>query len=86
MLNILQVEYDDDDVEYLILSNEKIKFHISCEEMQKLNLKCGVPNMEQKALNYDELLGLAVSFHDCQDLEPGDLVWAKLTGIFFNLS
>ncbi|KAG1364351.1 Histone-lysine N-methyltransferase TRX1 [Cocos nucifera] len=75
-----RVEYDDDDVEYLILSNEKIKFQISCEEMQKLNLKCGVPNMEKKALNYNELLGLAVNFHDCQDLEPGDLVWAKLTG------
>ncbi|XP_019707927.1 histone-lysine N-methyltransferase TRX1 [Elaeis guineensis] len=75
-----RVEYDDDDVEYLILSKEKIKFQISCEEMQKLNLKCGVHNMEKKALNYNELLGLAVSFHDCQDLEPGDLVWAKLTG------
>lgn len=77
----MQVKYADDDVEHLILSNEKIKFHLSCVEMKDLCLKCGVPNLEKKGLNYNELLALALNFHDCQGLEPGELVWAKLTGM-----
>ncbi|XP_073001650.1 histone-lysine N-methyltransferase TRX1-like isoform X1 [Typha latifolia] len=72
------VQYDDGDMEFLTLVDERIKFHISYDELRKLNLKCGVPNVEKKG--YNELLALAVSFHDCQDLDPGDLVWAKLTG------
>ncbi|XP_042459563.1 histone-lysine N-methyltransferase TRX1-like isoform X1 [Zingiber officinale] len=75
-----RVKYVDDDVEHLILLNEKIKFHLSCVEMKDLCLKCGVPNLEKKGLNYNELLALALNFHDCQGLEPGELVWAKLTG------
>lgn len=31
----------------------------------------------------DEMLAMAAVLNDCQDLEPGDLVWAKLTGIFY---
>jgi hypothetical protein len=27
------------------------------------------------------LLALAISFHDYQSLDSGDLVWAKITGI-----
>lgn len=66
--------------------DEKIKFHISSEEMHRLNLKYDVSSMEKNGLNYNEMLALAASFDDCQDLEPGDLVWAKLTGdsIIFN--
>ncbi|WOK95128.1 histone-lysine N-methyltransferase TRX1-like [Canna indica] len=74
------VKYEDDDVEHLILLNERVKFHLSCEDMEHLRLKCGVTNLEKKGLNYNELLALALSFHGCQDLEPGELVWAKLTG------
>ncbi|XP_042452909.1 histone-lysine N-methyltransferase TRX1-like [Zingiber officinale] len=48
--------------------------------MKDLYWKCGVPNLEKKGLNYNELLALALNFHDCQGLEPGELVWAKLTG------
>ncbi|KAM0944167.1 putative [histone H3]-lysine(4) N-trimethyltransferase [Dioscorea sansibarensis] len=73
------VEYDDGDVENLVLLNEKIKFHVSPEEMECLDLKFGAPNVDNNDLNYDEMLALAAS-SDCQDLEPGDLVWAKLTG------
>jgi len=65
--------------------DEKVKFHISSEEMQHLNLKYDVSSMEKKGLNYNEMLALAASFDDCQDLEPGDLVWAKLTGILHDL-
>lgn len=74
------IEYNDGDIEHLILMDEKVKFHISSEEMQHLNLKYDVSSMEKKGLNYNEMLALAASFDDCQDLEPGDLVWAKLTG------
>ncbi|CAL9064221.1 histone-lysine N-methyltransferase TRX1-like [Musa acuminata AAA Group] len=75
-----RVEYEDGEIEHLILSSERIKFHLSCEDLEHLHLKCGVPNLEKKGPNYNELLALALSFHDCQDLEPGELVWAKLTG------
>ncbi|XP_042421325.1 histone-lysine N-methyltransferase TRX1-like isoform X2 [Zingiber officinale] len=75
-----RVKYMDDDVEHLILLNEKIKFHLSCEEMENLSLKCGLPNIEKKGIIYNELLALALNFHDCQGLEPGELVWAKLSG------
>jgi hypothetical protein len=46
--------------------------------MKCLNLKFGISNLGKKG--YDELLALAVSFHDYQGLDPGDLVWAKITG------
>lgn len=29
----------------------------------------------------EEMLALAASLDDCQDFEPGDIVWAKLTGL-----
>lgn len=74
------IEYNDGDIEHLLLLEEKIKFHISPEEMQHLNLKYDVSSIEKKGLNYNEMLALAASFDECQDLEPGDLVWAKLTG------
>ncbi|XP_020247221.1 histone-lysine N-methyltransferase TRX1-like [Asparagus officinalis] len=74
------IEYNDGDVEHLSLTDEKIKFHLSTEEVQHWNLKYDVSSREKKGLNYNEMLALAASFDDCQDLEPGDLVWAKLTG------
>jgi hypothetical protein len=46
--------------------------------MKSLNLKFGISNLDKKG--HDELLALAVSFHDYQGLDPGDLVWAKITG------
>ncbi|KAM0907328.1 hypothetical protein ACQ4PT_016201 [Festuca glaucescens] len=72
------VKYDDDEAEDLTLADERMKFFISSEEMKCLNLKFGISNLDKKG--YDELLALAVSFHDYQGLDPGDLVWAKITG------
>ncbi|CAM0950725.1 unnamed protein product [Alopecurus aequalis] len=72
------VKYDDGEAEDLTLANERIKFSITSDEMKCLNLKFGTFNPDKKG--YDELLALAVSFHDYQGLDPGDLVWAKITG------
>ncbi|XP_062199062.1 histone-lysine N-methyltransferase TRX1-like isoform X2 [Phragmites australis] len=72
------VKYDDGEAEDLSLADERIKFSVSSEEMKSLNLKFGISNQDKKG--YDELLALAVSFHDYQGLDPGDLVWAKITG------
>lgn len=72
------MKYDDGEAEDLTLANERIQFSISSEEMKCLNLKFGTSNLDKKG--YDELLALAVSFHDYQGLDPDDLVWAKITG------
>ncbi|CAL5090627.1 unnamed protein product [Urochloa decumbens] len=72
------VKYDDGEAEDLSLADERIKFSISSEEMKSLNLNIGISNEDKKG--HDELLALAVSFHDYQGLDPGDLVWAKITG------
>ncbi|XP_022150376.1 histone-lysine N-methyltransferase ATX2 isoform X2 [Momordica charantia] len=74
------IEYEDGDKEDLILSNEKVKFYISGEEMQSLNLSFGVDSVDSDAYDYNEMLVLAASLDDCLEPEPGDIVWAKLTG------
>ncbi|CAM8918089.1 unnamed protein product [Rhodiola kirilowii] len=75
-----QVKYEDGDAEDLMLSKERIKFLISLEDLQQLNLKMSWKNVENGTLDYDELLVLAASLDDCQEVEPGDIIWAKLTG------
>lgn len=74
------MEYKDGEKETINFSEERMKFNISAAEMLQLNLKCGSTNLEKNLHN--ELIGLAMNFHDCQDLDPGDVVWAKITGIF----
>lgn len=74
------VRYKDDDEEDLILSNEKIKLYVSQEDMQHLNLTCCDKKTDTDGLDYSEMVVLAASLDDCQDLEPGDIIWAKLTG------
>ncbi|GLT47147.1 hypothetical protein SLA2020_208610 [Shorea laevis] len=74
------VKYEDGDQEDLVLSNENIKFCISLEEMGRLNLSCNVNNADNDGYHYDEMVVLAASLDDCQGLEPGDIIWAKLTG------
>ncbi|KAL6191383.1 hypothetical protein ACLB2K_037774 [Fragaria x ananassa] len=74
------VEYEDGDEEDLVLSNEKVKFYISREEMESLNLSCSLKNMDSDVYDYNEMVVLAASLDDCQELEPGDIIWAKLTG------
>lgn len=77
----MQVEYNDGDEEELIISNEKIKFYVSREDMQRLNLSLSVRSMDGDDIDYDEMVVLAASWSDCQDHEPGDIIWAKLTGM-----
>lgn len=67
----------------MILSNEKVKFLISGEEMQSLNLNFGVDSVDSNAYDYNEMLVLAATLDDCLEPEPGDIVWAKLTGLWF---
>lgn len=79
----IQVKYEDGDEEDLILSNEKIKFYISQEEMNCLKLSFNVNNVDNDGYDYDEMVVLAASLDDCQELEPGDIIWAKLTGMLY---
>jgi hypothetical protein len=77
----MQIEYEDGDKEDLMLSNEKVKFFISGEEMERLNLSVCVRSTDGDRNYYNEMVVLAASLDDCQDLEPGDIIWAKLTGL-----
>ncbi|PKA57771.1 Histone-lysine N-methyltransferase ATX2 [Apostasia shenzhenica] len=73
------IKYNDGDDEHLIIADEKIKFRVSYEEIHCLNLKLGISN-SKKGLDHYEMLSLAVVSEDRDVLEPGDVVWAKLTG------
>ncbi|KAG9447430.1 hypothetical protein H6P81_013558 [Aristolochia fimbriata] len=75
-----QIGYDDEEIESLILSKEKVKFHVSREDMERLNVKRSASKGDKNSQDYDELVALAAAFDDCQELEPGDIIWAKLTG------
>lgn len=76
----LQIEYADSDKETLTLSNERIKFHISGEEMESLNLTRSLKSMDTDVYDYNEMVVLAAILDDYEELEPGDIIWAKLTG------
>lgn len=76
----MQIKYDDGDDESLEISCEKIKFHVSREEMECLNIKISNSKIDKEGAYFDELVALAASFDDCPNLEPGDIMWAKLTG------
>lgn len=78
--NILQVKYGDGDGEKLALHREKIKFFMSREDMELLNLKFCCNDEAVDGQDYDEMVALAASFEGCQDFEPRDIIWAKLTG------
>ncbi|XP_020218632.1 histone-lysine N-methyltransferase ATX2 [Cajanus cajan] len=78
---IHHVKYDDGDEENLILSNENIRFHVSRDEMKHLKLSFAkVRDNNVSDYDVEEMLALAASLDDCQDFEPGDIIWAKLTG------
>ncbi|CAA0170102.1 Histone-lysine N-methyltransferase ATX2 [Arabidopsis thaliana] len=74
------VKYGDGDGEELALRREKIKFLISRDDMELLNMKFGTNDVVVDGQDYDELVILAASFEECQDFEPRDIIWAKLTG------
>ncbi|KAL6526707.1 hypothetical protein OROGR_015797 [Orobanche gracilis] len=74
------VKYEDEEEENLILSNEQLKFHVSFEEMQYLKLKLCDKNPVPDGIDVNEMMVLAASLDDCQEIETGDVIWAKLTG------
>ncbi|KAI3814266.1 hypothetical protein L1987_19016 [Smallanthus sonchifolius] len=74
------VEYEDGDEELVILSKERIKFHVSPEEINCLKLACDLHCSETDDLDVNEMIILAANLDDCHDIEPGDIIWAKLTG------
>ncbi|KAK6145756.1 hypothetical protein DH2020_019625 [Rehmannia glutinosa] len=74
------VKYEDEEEENLMLSNERIKFHVSFEEMQSLKLKFRDKSSEVDGIDVNEMMVLAASLDDCQEIETGDIIWAKLTG------
>lgn len=74
------VEYEDGDEELVVLSKERIKFHVSPEEIKCLRLTCDLHCSETDDLDVNEMIVLAANLDDCHDIEPGDIIWAKLTG------
>ncbi|XP_071696799.1 histone H3-lysine(4) N-trimethyltransferase ATX1-like [Rutidosis leptorrhynchoides] len=74
------VAYEDGDEELVNLSKERIKFHLSPEEIKCLKLTCDLHCSETDDLDVNEMIVLAANLDDCHDIEPGDIIWAKLTG------
>ncbi|XP_076954625.1 histone H3-lysine(4) N-trimethyltransferase ATX1-like [Bidens hawaiensis] len=74
------VEYEDGDEEMVVLSKERIKFHVSAEEIKCLKLACDLHSSETDDLDVNEMIILAANLDDCHDIEPGDIIWAKVTG------
>ncbi|GFY92873.1 homologue of trithorax [Actinidia rufa] len=75
-----QISYEDGDEESIVLSNERIKFYVSRDQMQRLNLSYSIKNSDADGLDFSEMVVLAASFEDCHELGPGDIIWAKLPG------
>nr|AAD24842.1 hypothetical protein [Arabidopsis thaliana] len=66
--------------EDIVFDREMIKFLVSREEMELLHLKFCTSNVTVDGRDYDEMVVLAATLDECQDFEPGDIVWAKLAG------
>ncbi|KAG6419853.1 hypothetical protein SASPL_116365 [Salvia splendens] len=76
------LKYEDGEQEDLVISNERIKFYISSKEMQIMELKLYEKSPEADELDANEMIVLAATLDDdCQEIETGDLIWAKLTGL-----
>ncbi|KZV31109.1 hypothetical protein F511_14990 [Dorcoceras hygrometricum] len=73
-------KYEDDEEENLILVNERVKFYVSHEEMDSLKLTYLENSSETDFIDVNEMMVLASSLDDCQEVECGDIIWAKLTG------
>ena len=54
---------------------------VSREEMESLSLTRSLKSTDNDVYDYNEMLVLAASLDDCEEIEPGDIIWAKLTGI-----
>nr|GEX40604.1 HVA22-like protein K [Tanacetum cinerariifolium] len=80
------VEYEDSDEKLVNLSKEIIKFHVSPEEIKCLRLTCDLHCSETDYLYVNEMILLTTNLDDYHDIEPGDIIWDKLTvGLFFFL-
>lgn len=77
----MQLKYEDGEEENLIIRNERIKFYVSCEEMQNLELNFRDKCSEADEIELNEMMILAASLDQCQETETGDVIWAKLTGL-----
>nr|GEW56356.1 histone-lysine N-methyltransferase ATX2-like isoform X1 [Tanacetum cinerariifolium] len=77
------VEYEDSDEKLVTLSKELIKFHVSLEEIKCLRLTCDLHCSETDYLDVNEMILLTANLDDCHDIEPGDIIWDKLTGSSF---
>lgn len=58
-----------------------IKFLVSREEMEMSHLKICTNDVTVGDRDYDEMVVLAANLEDSQDFGPGDIVWAKLSGL-----
>ncbi|KAM7260046.1 hypothetical protein ACFE04_015787 [Oxalis oulophora] len=74
------IKYDDGESENLILANEKAKFFVSREEIDHHNFSICTEKMDGEVFGYDEMVVMAAGFDDCQVLEPGNIIWAKVIG------
>lgn len=49
--------------------------------MQRLKLSYSVCSSDTDSIDVNEMVVLAASLDDCHELDPGDIIWAKLTGM-----
>ncbi|XP_052172475.1 histone-lysine N-methyltransferase ATX2 isoform X2 [Diospyros lotus] len=75
-----QVVYDDGDKENIILSNERIEFCVSHNQMQSLNLSCSTKASNADGHSFSEMVVMAATLGDSNDFGTGDIIWAKITG------
>lgn len=59
-----------------------IKFFVSREEMELSHLKICTNDVTVGVRDYDEMVVLAANLEDSQDFAPGDIIWAKLSGLY----
>lgn len=49
--------------------------------MQRLKLSYCLHSSDTDGLDVDEMVAFAASLDDYHELEPGDIIWAKVTGM-----
>lgn len=49
--------------------------------MRHLNLSNGIGSSNTENLDINEMVVLAASLDDCHELDPGEIIWAKLSGM-----
>lgn len=49
--------------------------------MRHLNLSLGISNLNSDNLDINEMVVLAASLDTCHELDSGEIIWAKLSGM-----